>query len=479
MGRTLEQLVDLQTKEDLRARLLTSMQGIGFVKKDVDATGSGDIEADGVAAAAYDIRIKISTSGELGTGAFQYSLDDGSTYAAAVTIPSSGIYVIPNTGVTLTFLVGPTGSGTSFVALDEYWFSTSVPTFPTASWQAGSTPLTLIELDAEAMETYSLTQQRVAQGGFLLTSKGDWLDLWLESMYDLPRRQAVTTVGNVVLTDAANSGPHTISVGQLWVATAGGLRYINVTGGTLPLGGTLTLSFRAEQPGSVYNVSANSITVLLTSLPGVTVSNPNPIGGSWITTSGSDKETDAQAIVRAQDRWPELGIGTPKDAYDLWAKTAAPSVTRTYVRASPTVPGQIDVFLASQSGTVDGSVVTAVQNYVNPRAALTSVPVVASAAAGAYTVQGTVYVTAGMQVQAAADISQNLIALNGGGTNTIAEELPGVPISGGTLYLTQIIEQIQLGRGVRNVVLTLPAADVVFAAGTVGVLTISLTYVEV
>ena len=71
-----------------------------------------------------------------------------------------------------------------------------------------------------------------------------------------------------------------------------GLKYRNITAGTIPAGGSLPLIFEAESPGAQYNVPNNTITVLNTPLNGVTINNPDPGSGTWITSEGSDVETD-------------------------------------------------------------------------------------------------------------------------------------------------------------------------------------------
>lgn len=476
MGLTLNELVSLQTKEDLLAQLFLALQGVGFVAK--TGIGSGNVTTEGVAAGAASVRLKVSTAGERGSGAFRLSTDAGATYGSPVTIPSNGVYVVGTTGLTVTFNTGPSGSGTSFALNDVFAIELTVPTLPVTAWQPGSTPLTLVELFAQGLENFAATIQRVAQGGFLFEATGDWMDLVLENVYALTRNAGATTVGNFVLTDTANAGPFTISAGQVWAGTVGGLRWTNITGGVLPQGLSLTLSFRAESPGSAYNVGAGTVSVLFTSLAGVTVSNPNPVGGSWITTPGADRETDAQAAIRAISRWPALGIGVASDAYDLWVKTASSSVTQTYVREDPATPGNVQVYLAGNGGAVDGAVVAAVQAYVDPRAPLTTIAVVASATAVPITVAGTLYVTTGNAVAAAAAVDDNIGAYFNSGTNSIDEELPGVGIAG-TAYTSAIVEQAMLAPGARNFVLSTPASDTVLAAGEVFELTQNITIVEV
>lgn len=52
---------------------------------------------------AYDLIVKIATTGGLGAGAFQYSLDGGNNYSGTIAVPSGGAYPIPGTGIVLTF----------------------------------------------------------------------------------------------------------------------------------------------------------------------------------------------------------------------------------------------------------------------------------------------------------------------------------------------------------------------------------------
>ena len=62
---------------------------------------------------AYEIQVVVTRAGALGAGAFKYSLDGGNSFSGDILIPSGGKYVIPDTGVVLTF------SGT-FVLADVY-----------------------------------------------------------------------------------------------------------------------------------------------------------------------------------------------------------------------------------------------------------------------------------------------------------------------------------------------------------------------
>lgn len=476
MATTLAQLVPSPTKEVLRARLLKQLQGVGFTS--LAGYSTGTVTVDGVPAAIYDVRVLIVAAGSLGSATFQYSTDGGVTYSAVNTVPIGGSFVIAGTQLVLTFTNGSTITGNAFNAADVFRVQTRVPTLPVTAWQPGSVPLTLVENDAAVMEDLYATVGAIANSGLLESSAGAWLDLLATNVYQLPRTAGVNTVGVATLTDAASAGPFSIADSQLWFAASNGLRYTNVGAYTLPLGGSLTITLKAERPGANYNVGNNTIATLVTSLPGVTVSNPNPGSGTWITVAGADTETDTALKVRCRARWPALGSGTPSDAYKLWALTADASINRVKVLVNPSAAGQVLVYLAGAAGPVGAPAVTNANNYIQPRTPLCVVSVVASASALPVTVSGTVYVRTAYLASATAQVTSNLVALFGGGTSVLGESMPGIDI-GGTVYLSSIIEMIQEVTGVRNVALTLPAADIALTSLQVATLTQSLSFVGV
>lgn len=476
MTLTYAQLTTPRTKTQLRAQLISELQGIGFTRH--TSYSPGALTLTGNPTAAYNLAFKIISSGNLGGGSFQYSTDGGVTWSATQTpIPSNGIFVVPSTGVSTAFANGPSGTGTAFLAGDIFYIDIQKSTLAVSAWQQGSTPLTLTGNNAAAMEDFGRLIQKIGAGGLLLLATGDWLDLLAASQYNTTRLPGVVTQGYVHLVDGGG-GPYTIANNQLWALSSTGLRFNSVGSYTLPLNGSVDVLFQAESPGAIYNVGNNTIAQLVTSLPGVTVSNPVWLSGTWITQNGADIESDQLLVLRCQEKWPSLGSGATSQVFDLWAKTASPSVTRTKVQPSATIAGQIEVYLANSSGAVGAPVVTAVDNYLQPRKSLTTTVLTQSAVANNITVTATVYVSAANYIQAQADASQNLQALFNGGTSSINEILPGIDI-GSTVYLSQIIEQLQVVKGVRNVVVSAPGADVILTATQVATLTQNLTFVSV
>jgi len=466
MGLTLDQILTTPSKETIRTALLRALQGVSFTQR-TQGYSPGSVYASGTPAIEASLLLSVVTGGQLGTAAVKVSTDGGLTWGATTTIPSNGQLAVSGAGVTLVFNNGPSGVTESFHAGSTFQIDLTLSGFAPTAWQPGSTPLTLLETDAQLTEDVYSIAKVIAAGGFLDYAEDDWLDLLGENFYKLPRLQGSVARGQLLLTDVASAGPFNISAGQLWAVSNSGLLYSNESAFTLPASGTATPIFRAEQIGARYNVANNTINTLATQLAGVTVANPDPGSGTWIVAQGADIESDANYRSRCRARWPALGTGPTASVYDLWARKASTEVTRTTVRASPTVPGEVDVFLAGASGPVSGGAVTAVTDYIEPLVELTNTVNVQNASAHPITITATVYVVSGYESQAAIACATNLDAM-----------IADLPV-GGTLYWSNIIEQLSLPAGVRNVSLSLPSGDVVLGATEVATLTQNLTFVTV
>lgn len=97
--------------------------------------------------------------------------------------------------------------------------------------------------------------------------------------------------------------------------------------------------------------------------------------GTPIIQQGSDDETNDSVVARCLGRWPSLGLNNVTDKYVLWVRQCSLDngygIEKVAVRPSATVAGQVDVTIATASGTASGTVVTAVQNYINARSGIT------------------------------------------------------------------------------------------------------------
>lgn len=463
---TLDQVLKAPTKETLKTLLVGQLAGRGWVKHVGRGTGTMELTS-GTPPYDLDIVVKVSTLGVLGTAQVQLSLDAGATFGAAVAVPSNGVLALSGTGVTATFTNGAAGSSPAFLAGDTYSAELRKSGFPVTAWQPFSVPLSMVENDAEALEDLYTLTAAIASGGFLSTAKGAWLDLHAEEFYNYTRTPGTFAEGTVTFGDPNSQGPFTRAAGEIVVSTAGGVRFTNKSSVTIPLGGTVSATVRAEAAGAAANVANSTIIAVVSSLPGVTVGNPDPGAGTWLTLQGTDEESDELLRQRCRARWPALSTGTTASVYESWAKQASTSVSKATARASATTPGLVTLTLAGNAGGVAPGVVTAVDAYVKERQPLAIFVQCASAANQVVTVTGTVSVSSPLLASATAEVALNLQQL-----------IADTPI-GGTVYLAAIIEAVMAAPGVVNVALTAPVADVVLTALQVATLTQTLTFVAV
>lgn len=238
---------------------------------------------------------------------------------------------------------------------------------PTTSWQAGSTPRTLIAAQAEVSADFNLTQRLIAKGGFLDYAEAEWLTLYAAQVFGVTRTAPVATIGIATLTDAGG-GPHTISASQLLAKDASGREFRNITGGTLTLSGSLALRWQAIETGEDFNIGNGTLTTLVTALAGVSISNP----ATWVTLPGTSS-SKTRGTIRITD-----GAGSGPHVVGAGTVTVSDGAGHSYVNVNAftitTATGYADVvFEASANGVgynVANSTITTVS--VTPVAGLTS-----------------------------------------------------------------------------------------------------------
>lgn len=427
--------------------------------------------------------------------------------------------------------------------------SLNVVGFPITDWLSGGVARTLTEMVAAALRDFvGVLTPRIAGGGILDTAEGDWLTLLVEQLYEMERREASYTEQRMVLTDDGGTGPHTINAGDVIVEANTGNRYINTTGGTLLLGGTLVLTFKAESPGGSYADPGGTVTRMVTTIAGVTVDNPDqdfspvaqtgigpgtvtpsapggagtatahtfvikilssgqvgaatwsysmdgaehvsggtvvatydlpggtrvafanhgtfPVSfvlgdlytfttpGSPITVQGQNIETDEELRERARARWPDLSLVPTETKYATWAKAASVQVTKVTATPDLAIPGQVNVKIAGNSNPLSVDVVNLVQAYVNDRADITDKAVVTAAATELITPAGTVTVRAAdlAAVQAAAQTawSTYIQTIPIAGVVRVAELAQAVMDAGAVDFTALLLNgaaSVQLGDG--------------------------------
>jgi len=316
--------------------------------------------------------------------------------------------------------------------------------FPVASWAPSSVPRALVEIFSESLADVSATVSKIARGGFLSLAEDDWLTLVAAEFFGVERKPAVFARGLAQLTDAGGAGPFVIVPNQLWATSKSGLRFTNVTGGALPLGGKLTLEWKAESSGAAFNVPVGDIVTLLTPLPGVTIANTALAGsGAWLVVQGVDGESDAALRLRCQEKWSSLGAGGNAPAYAYHAKNASPQVTRVKVLEAFPIGGQVTIICAGPSGAItDAKTLAEVTAYLEDGRRPQCVKVhVRSAFPRPIVLAGDVRVRATLKDPAVAFVSVQITDMQQ--TLDIGERVP----------IAELVQRIMDAPGVMNVVL--------------------------
>lgn len=328
--------------------------------------------------------------------------------------------------------------------------------FSASDWETGSIQRTLIQLLARLHSSASNTTLAITKGRYNDLAEGDWLSLKSISDFDNTRVQAVATNVKMTLSDPLSVGPFSIIANQLACTDQDGFSYRNTSSGTLPLGGTLELTFLAEIPGRTQPTSLE----LSTPIAGVTavISPVDPV-----VVPGADPEADDRLRTRNRAKWATLAYAAPEDAYVAWALAASASVTRAWVDdLNPRGPGTLDLYVAGPTGPVPSPVLTTVLDYIQGaidgiyRRPLGSDVHVVNAGSASVPITGTLYVLPAYSTTAVRDAVYA----------AITAYLQTLPV-GGTVLLAQLYETSMTVAGVRNVRITAPTTDTTVAATSV------------
>lgn len=458
-----DELVQERTFEQCLAQMQRRLLGVGFIS--MEGRGTGRMELHGVPSGMQvgeqaAVLVEVTTAGTRGTARLRYSINGGdSWYAENVLVPGSGLVALATTGITMAFYPGPVGQGTSFEVGDTYKARLNNQPFPVTSWGPSGAAQRLIEKFSEVFEHFATVQKQIGRSGImrLAVGMGPWADITAEELYNLKRKPGTVARHRLLFTDTAGEGPFPLEAGDVWMVADNGLRFVNDAAGTIPKGGTLTLTFSAEAQGAAYNVAVDSISTFVNVLPGVTATNPDLGTGSSIIRQGSDPESDAELYERCRQRWPSLGFSPTQDVYALWAKSVSDEVTRVAVYPSLTVPGEVELYLAGPSGGVSDEAVATVDDFIQPIVALTNTALVQKAINHVITVTGTLHIQ-----------SAFLGTAPGEAQTECNSYLQSVPISGKVFDTGGIAEALTRPAGVVDLDLT-STGDVQLARGEVAV----------
>jgi phage-related baseplate assembly protein len=219
------------------------------------------------------------------------------------------------------------------------------------SWKPGGWMRTLVAVFAAAIAGLTELAAAVTKGGFLELATGPWLTLVARYVYAVERDVGSFASGNVTFvnsTGAVYSG----SASDLIVRNPiSGKTYRNTAPYSIGSGATVDIPFSAIEIGAASTSAPGTITQLVTTLNGVTVSNGAPL-------VGLDEERDDALKLRCYEKTGSLSPNGPRDAYAFVARSAklnGVSVGVTRVRTIADGAGGVDVYVADASGQLLGA----------------------------------------------------------------------------------------------------------------------------
>ena len=278
------------------------------------------------------------------------------------------------------------------------------------------------------------------------TAEIEYLDRW-SAIWGVPRKAAAAAKGNVTFT--GTNGTNVPAATQL--LRSDGAAFTTDGAGVIAAG-TLTLAVTASLAGAAGNTDMNALLNLAAPIAGINGSATVAAGG---LSQGADTESDDSLRARLIARIATPPQGGDKDDYIAWAKEVA-GVTRAWVYPLLTGAGTVTVYFVrdDDAGTIipDAGEIAALQAYIDARRPVTATVTVLAPVADPLAFTFTM-------------LDPNTQAVKDAITAELADLLRREAQPGGTILLSHIREAISLAAGENNFTLTVPAADVVSAAG--------------
>lgn len=227
--------------------------------------------------------------------------------------------------------------------------------FPVDSWQDEGAARSFVEVQAHLTAVQSQSVAQLARMVFLATSTGAFLDALVESHFDLTRNAAVATRFDVTMVNSG-AATHPVTPGSVLLRASNGQMFQSNESATIGAGTDTIVEFIAQIAGGDGNVPPQDFE-LVTPLAGVVAS----YDGNLIV-AGADLESDTKLRERALAQWGLLRVEKVDLGLVALARGAAAGVHGVSIDSdNPRGPGTVDVYLASENGTIGGADLVAVQ----------------------------------------------------------------------------------------------------------------------
>jgi uncharacterized phage protein gp47/JayE len=282
------------------------------------------------------------------------------------------------------------------------------------------------------------------------TAEDEFLKRWVR-LVGLTPKPATKAAGSVIFTGTPGVP---VDLGTQ-LTQPDGTTYATTSAVTIGGGGSATVPVAAVQGGTAANLAAGVTLTMVTAVPGLfntaTVAAPG-------LTGGGPAETDAELQARLRLRLSSPPQGGAASDYVAWA-LSVPGVTRAWAYPQRRGAGTVDVAFV-MDGREDiipeAADVQAVQAVIDLMR-----PVTADSVVFAPTPQ-VVNVTF-------SELSPNTAAVQAAVAEEVRAQIARDAVPGGTLRKSRLIEAASRAAGEGYHTMSVPAGDVTFAAGVIGI----------
>jgi hypothetical protein len=238
---------------------------------------------------------------------------------------------------------------------------------PADKWAKGGVASSILTATANVLSMLSGQLANGLTAYFLPKATGGILQLVAQYVYGVIPPQATFASGPYNLVNAGG-GVYTVAAGALTVSDPStGNKYTNTAPFTLNSNSSLTITIACTTSGSAGNASPDAITNLVTSLLGVTGSNPSAL-------VGLDPLTDDALRQLCLNSLGARSVRGPRTAYAYAIQTATNSVTgnpvniNRFVISTASHTGDTNVVIAGPNGTTDPDDLTGVETSIEAQA---------------------------------------------------------------------------------------------------------------
>jgi hypothetical protein len=230
------------------------------------------------------------------------------------------------------------------------WVQTLVTLgIPANQWVPGGVASTMLTIVSNQFASFQNLMVQAIGSGFLTTASGAWLQLLAFYVYGVTVPPATFASGALTLTNSGGGIYSFVPFTASFLNPTTGQVYQNVTAISLSGPSTQSITIQCTQSGSVGNAAPNAINTLVTTMLGVTCTNPASL-------IGLDQLADAAIRQLCINKLGVLSVRGPATAYQYAVQTATGVVSglpvdinRSTVSASSST-GVVTIYVASPSG---------------------------------------------------------------------------------------------------------------------------------